>query len=170
MRIKKFNEMFDTEELKSQHEIAMIQGGLLKGVKFKKLSSDETIYDLIAKMIYKFPFLSKFNEWENEKYEDTIFFYTRNDYWYISLSLSIEDKDTYGVGILYKYIDSIPNAPVKHTLAFSGKDNQYFTEWNNNTFDDVVRLVDIVFIPLLNRLGFKEEISYYKSVSTRRSN
>lgn len=109
MKIRKFNEMFDTEELKSAHEIPMLQGSLFKGMKIND-PSNESLKDLIGKVAYKFPFLNKFTLWESDKYKDVIFLYQKNNYWYISISFSLEGHNKYGVGILYKYLDSVENA------------------------------------------------------------
>ena len=168
-RIKRFNEMFDTEELKAQNEIPMLQGNLLKG----KLgfTSKESIDDLREKVIYTFPFLEKFGQWEDKKkYKDIVFFQQKNDYWYANIAFSVEGNGKYGVGMLYKYLDTTPNAPLKNTLAFSGKDYTYYTEWTNKTFDEITKLVNTYYIPLLNRLGFEEEMSHAKQVSKRKFN
>jgi len=168
-RIKRFNEMFDSEELKAQNEIPMLQGNLLKGkIRF---TSKESIDDLREKVIYTFPFLEKFGQWTNEeKYKNIIFFQQKTDYWYSNIAFSIDDNGKYGVGMLYKYLDTIPDAPLKHTLTFSGKDYQYFSEWTDKTFDGIIKIVNTHYIPLLNRLGFDEEMVHAKQKSIRRFN
>ncbi len=62
MRIKKFNELFDTEDLKSKHEIDYLRGDFKKIIGTKELDlKNENIYHLISKMSrFNLPFMSAF--------------------------------------------------------------------------------------------------------------
>lgn len=163
-RIKKFNELFDTEELKSQNEIPMLQGNLLptkyRNVKGNKFQND--LHDVHNKMIYNFPWVEEFDQEELPGYKDMIFYHTSNDSWYISLSIKVEG-DKCGFGIIYRLLDtsiSPDNSNVKFSLAFSGKEYVYFKEWNGLDVNEMIRNIKIFFEPLMRRLGFTDELKY----------
>ncbi len=174
MRIKKFNELFDSEEVKVKNEIPMMQG-FMKGVSSKTINrfSKESLNDFGERFIYSFPVLYQFTDRVQTKYNSVIF-EQKNDQWYVSITIAIEE-DKYGLGIFYKHIEATSpkngkDPLLKRGLDFRGKEYSYYSEWNDIEFSDMVKLTKSNFIPLIDRLGFKEEISKGKKISIQRFN
>ena len=173
MRIKKFNELFDTEELKADNEIQLMQGKLITGG-LKDFSKDD-IEDIIEKVEFVFPFLDKFSMVPlSEKHKNIAYFQVRNENWYTNVAFSLEDDNRYGLGMLYKHVDTPTPSPgdnnLKRTLTFSGKQYCYFCEWNDLKFPEVIELVNTYYTPLIKRLGFTDIINHNKEISNRRYN
>jgi len=168
MRIKRFNELFDSEEIKSQNEIPMMQGNLIKGK--INYASKEEVKDLIEKVLYSFPFLYKFGEYiDDKKYKDIVFFHQKNDSWYVSIAFGLQPDNKYGMGIFYKHLDA-EEGNIKQTLSFSGKEFCYFKEWSKLSFPEMVKIVNENFTPLLSRLGFTEQLSHGQDINKRKFN
>jgi len=172
MRIKKFNELFDSEEIKVKNEIPLLQG-FLNNVSSKTINrfAKESLNDLGERFNYAFPFLYHFHNRVEEKY-NAVIFDKKNDQWYINITIAFEG-DKYGLGIFYRHIDAITpedHNDIKMGLDFRGKEYCYYNEWNDIDFNEVIELTKSHFLPLVGRLGFKEELSKGKKISTQRFN
>lgn len=160
MRIKKFNELFDTEELKSNHEIKYLQGrtnDILSDMSKVINSEDETIYYLMQKLIkFKFPFFSAFFDHIKEGIEfDTfevgvtqmdgewIFTVKSDDTNVVSIGIVINQKNNYNIFIAYGDLEDL---------------NGY--EYVSINTDDLIEVIEEVYTPLLVDYGYNEFLEY----------
>jgi hypothetical protein len=166
MKLKKFNEFFDTEELKSRHEIDYLSGNIKKliGKKVEWNFKDENISNLISKMAdLHLPFLRAFVEadgMENSKmsfdtfdimvrYDDESKFYNflvMSGATMLVLGLRIKSMNNYDI---YVYLDSENDV-----------DSLKVFEENNVTYDDVVSIIKDLYIPELVDCGFDKLLDY----------
>ena len=174
-RIKKFNELFDTDELKAENEISLLQGNLLSGelraVRNNKYENSD-LYDIHGKLLYNFPWISELDQREIPGYDDMIFYSTTNEHWYISLSILVKGESC-GFGIMYRLRETeiIKNGTnISHSLAYSGSDKVYFSEWDKLDSNELIKYIKVFFEPLLNRLGFKEVLGKGNIINRRRFN
>lgn len=165
MKLKKFNEFFDTEELKAKHEIDYLTGNIknLIGKKVEWNFKDENISNLVCKMAdLHLPFMRAFVEadgMEDSKmsfsnfdimvrYDDESKFYNflvKSENSILVLGIRIESMNRYDV---YVYMDSENEEDLK---VFEEK---------NVTYNEVVDIIKDLYMPELVDLGFTELLDY----------
>jgi hypothetical protein len=160
MKIKKYNELFDSEDVKSNHEIKFLQGrtdDILRDMSKVINTSDETIYYLIQKLIkFKFPFLSAFFDHIKDgiefktfevgitKMDDEWIFTTKsNDSNVVSFGITIHQKNNYDVFIAYGDIDDLDGY-----------------EYKSMDIDSLSEVIDEIYIPQLEKYGYTELLEY----------
>jgi hypothetical protein len=160
MRIKKFNELFDTEELKSNFEIKYLQGkteDILADMSKVINTEDETIYYLMQKLIkFKFPFFSAFFDHikdgiEFETFElgitqmdgEWIFTVKSDNTNVVSLGIIINAKNDYNVFIAYGDVDDLKGY-----------------EYKSLDIEDFSKVIDEVYIPTLMDYNYSEFVDY----------
>jgi hypothetical protein len=169
-RLKKYFELFDNEELKARHELDMLKGkNPVSAIKY--VGAPETADDLYQKLTYAFPFFENFNDNQKGK---TLSMWVKNEQWYLSILVSIEGKNQYNMGILYKSVHVHTAEPgteaFKFNLKFTNKENTHFQEWNNNTFDGLVELIKTNFVPQMKMLMFTAELKHQREKNIRKFN
>jgi len=166
-RIKKYdqyiNELFDTEELKSQVEIDY----LTKKIPLRKMVSNViksgSFEDISAKLSFKYPFFvqpnsSYFNCTEGPN--NVFHFNFNNESWQISLNIDTNNDPLYTVVISYAGVNYIPKT-AKDVISIYGRNledknpNKFIAEfYENKTWNQVENIVDKFFIPTFKELGF----------------
>ena len=100
--IKKFNEMFDDEDLKNKFEIPYLQGEFTPGnpnlKSYSKVSDKVTEQTELKKISFKFPILNLFHK-VNRKIKDV------NVYSFYATSLTPVDGDDYYAQLAFAYKD-----------------------------------------------------------------
>lgn len=167
--IKKFNELFDTEDLKNRHEIPFLTGELQKSL--KKIDNDfkdDTIENLTSKLQYKFPFFSAYIEAADSETGEKNFgnfkvFMKHNDksdyYYYIASN----DNEFVMIGVKI-----ISNNLYDVVAAHEDGSYERHLDEEGLSFDELCELIRQVFIESLMGAGFNDLIAYnYTSVLTR---
>lgn len=114
MRIKKFNELFDTEDLKSKNEIGYLKGDLAKDlVKNVKPFRSELFTRINERIIAKYPFFEYCFDHNRDttkfgcKNKDNIYhYYFKDDKYYLQLSIVVHQHNDYDLIILIKDLKS----------------------------------------------------------------
>lgn len=150
--ILKFNEMFDTEELKSEHEIDYLSGNLKIS---NDISNPNNISEknIIAKLATAFPYIGNHEVTNNPKYPRCIFFHERNDVWYTSFSLEVVTSNNFNMFILYKKVETDKSLPITRTLD-EYDDKIHGREFNRLSFRDVTKIMDGIYLPILKDCKF----------------
>lgn len=162
MRIKKFFEMFDTEDIKSRHEIDWLSGNLSSiGKKIDHNFKDETIGKFVTKISqHNYPFFMQFDKADIEGQLDFGDFkiytnYDESDKHWGFIAASDKYMVVFGIKInsvnnydIYIYFDD----------AESPDDEQKSpgSEFKGITYDEVVGLIKELYIPFLIDAGFEE--------------
>lgn len=111
-KLKKFNELFDTEDIKARLELPMLQGE----IDFRKIASTPTGIDTDSQFVLLHDKLSQFHPFlelclgnndpelsgagKGENGEFKYYFSDRN--WFVSISIEKEAKGSFVASILYK--------------------------------------------------------------------
>ena len=169
MRIKKFLEMFDTEDLKSRHEIAYLSGNLRNvGSKIEYDFKNERIGEFIQKIsTYHYPFFIAFDE-ANASEEGEVDFedfkvytnYNEEEGYWNFITAGERYLVTFGIKInkindydLYIYFDDSQN-PNSIDEEGSGAD------FDGLTYDELIGEVKEIYIPFLEKGGFGKLVKY----------
>jgi hypothetical protein len=164
MEIKSFNEFFDNEDLKGQHEIDYLTGNLLKGIgkNIDKMDNDN-ISKFISRMAtINFPFFEVFLKASSGVYGDNrlvlpdgvqVFITSDGEYY----NLIAESKDKVKYLIFSINIKGMNNYDVDITVIDnSNNENEGYGNYENLTFDDVKELIIDVYLPSIDNLEFFE--------------
>lgn len=177
--IKKFNELFDSEETKDlvfssdpKAEIDYLSKNLGKYTKVDYDPNKNTIESMISKVLYKFSFMSVFldaDKTENGYIEFGDFdvlirfdeeskyhaFIIADSRYMLILSIRI-NKNNYDL-ILSLYDSELPN------------EIQNFQE-NDITFDDVLNIIGDEYISTITDLGFEKILGYNSNLNLQTYN
>jgi hypothetical protein len=167
--IKKFNELFDTEDLKNRHEIPFLTGELQKSLtKIDNNFRDDNIENLTSKLQYKFPFFSAYIEaansnsgekkfsnfkalMKNDDKNGYYYYVASNDYEFVTIGVKIISNNLYDV-----------------VAAHEDGDYERHMDEKGLSFDELCEVVRQVFIESLMGAGFTDLISYnYQNVLSR---
>ncbi len=162
--LKKFFELFDTEDLKAEHEIDYLSGN------FKKMPivnnfKDESIVRFVSKLsLIKYKFFDVFHEAGDSdsviKFNNFEAYITPGDdgYW---IMVTTSKDFTIGFGVRIDKVnqyDIFINFDDENNL--DNEDKNYSIEKENITFDEVKKLIEDVYIPFLKEAGHDELLSY----------
>lgn len=158
MRIKKFNELFDTDELKSQHEIDFLQGkDILQDINIPIDFKNEPMSYLMHKLAkFNFPFLG-------------IFFENPEGYKFKDCEISISDmEDGFWIFVIKsgKKIVSI-GLKINKTSDYNifiytengTKESENGVEFNNLNYREIVNIIKNEYIPILAN-NFDDILTY----------
>ena len=166
MKIKKFNEFFDNDTLKGQHEIDWLKKDISHSFT-NKIDFDfkkEDINNFINKITgNSHPFLMAFDEAnasesgemkfkdfkvyiKYNKDEDIWNFMSESDKYLMILGVKINSMNSYDI---YVYVDDNEKKDILRTY-----------EEEKATYDDVVNIIDDVYIKLAKEFGFEELLGY----------
>ena len=146
--LKKINELFDTDEIKSQHEIQLLQGMDIKDIMKLNYSKNSKFINLHRKLVYYFPIFRncpdnnrffKCTE-QPEGYYNYMFL---NETKYLQISFFIENDKTYFVYFIIKDIKT--------------NKEEYSTQYFNLTSEKMIKIVGIVSTKILNFLNINIE-------------
>jgi hypothetical protein len=164
MKLKKFNELFDDENLKGQNEIDYLTGNIYKNI---KNNIDRFDNDNIAKFVSRLseitlPFFKAFvdaGKFENgnmKLQDNSVVYATQNNDWYF---LVVEKKDNF-LSFEVK-INSLNDYDIRITsISVTNEDFSGTCECFNLTFDDIRYLIVDVYLPCLENLGFNSLLNY----------
>lgn len=156
--LKKFNEHFDSEEIKSMvydtELLPYLQGELFNQPlrKVKELEFQRDGDSIVNKLLIKFPHLNDFYV-DSEKTPGITFIYKKNKDWFVSIGVGLGT-----IGIMYKYNKANDDKKVLNDLTFRGYEFIYFKEWQDVTDDEIINIVQYNFLPILLKCGFRKEI------------
>ena len=171
MKIRKFNELFDNEDLKASHEIDYLKG------KFKKISIDsnfksESMMKFIAKLSnIHYPMFSAFDDANKEEdgiielgnaeilcdydeLEDIWTLVARSESHSVLFGIKVHKVNSYDL-FLYFYTNGTESEDEISNPVF-----EYF----NITYTRIIEIIRAVYIPLLKEAGFTELINYKSDV------
>lgn len=163
MRIKKFLEFFDTEDLRNQHEIQYLSGTIKDMA--KKVDHDfktETLENFLQKISYQFPFMGAFIEssTNNVGYKKFTGFKTyinkdnKDSFW----NFVVTDEDVFVVlGVKFNSVD---NYDTYVLVEHSDSDDQEIFEKNNISTDQLNVVITYYFIEKLSQFNFDELINF----------
>lgn len=169
MKIKKFNELFDSEEIKDlvfstdpSAEIDYLSKNYSKYTKVDYTPDKKTIENLLLKIVnYRYPFMSVFLQADREpngiiETED------------FNIMIRYDEEHNYHAFILadenYMIILSIRVNDTNYDamLAIYDVETQEVEnfEENNITFEDVVNIIENEYISTIKEYGFEEVLGY----------
>lgn len=143
MRIKKFNELFDSDDIKSQHEVEFLQGkNILKDINIPIDFKNESISYLLHKLAkFDFPFLSIFFDNPDgvfRNYETSIM--SMDDgYW--MFSIKSDDEITVSIGI------KVNKTSDYDVFVYSSDDDGM--EYKDLDYKELCDVIKDVYIPML---------------------
>lgn len=167
MRIKKVFELFDTDDLKSENEIAYLTGNfkdLINNVTRMVKKGEEKIGWLVSKIAsYHFPFMGafidnikapiNFNNFKIRSCEDET-----NGY-YVFIIQSDESLVALGVRI-----NSMNDYDV-YVVSYDGDDDGEGMEYKNLDYSELLNIVQEVYIPVILGNDFGDILEYQKELS-----
>jgi hypothetical protein len=159
--IKKFNEMFDSEEIKSQNELDIMRINLkdiVSDENIMKISSSE-IERLHSMLMLEFPFFQKYDgkevdgiTWGIYTVGDVYHFVTKNSKYFVTISFkSVGTR--YEVGITYNTIKSMLIRSITDDMK-TLTDKIHFKDFGILDISGISRVIKNVFVPILEMLGF----------------
>lgn len=168
MRIKRFFELFDTEELKSEHEIDYLTGKLSNLAKTSDALKikEETIGKFIAKTSsFHFTFFDQFLKSINSK-DDYLKFnnckiklvLTEDQYWAF-VTESLDGSEAVAIGIRINKMDDY-DAFIITDQNSNGKEygDAEGIEYNGLTYSELISVIKNVYIPSLIEFNFEDLI------------
>jgi hypothetical protein len=173
MKIKRFLELFDTDDIKSRHEIEYLSGNF-KNLGRQKVERDfqhEDIGNLIRKMIdWNYPFFKAFEDAVKEDSAEINFnefsaYISKGDdeYW----SFVIHSKEyTTVIGIK---VNKVNNYDIYIYLdKFDAMDDESLSpgfEMDGISYNELIEKINSIFIPFIKEAGFEKILDYNKEGS-----
>jgi len=168
MKIKRFFELFDTEDIKSTHEIDYLSGNFSNlGKTLDYNFKDEGIAKFIHKLSsYHYPFFTAFEQTVKDEKDlviDGVRIYVSHDdeedgYWAF---VATNDRITVGFGIK---INQVNNYDV--FIYFDDEEHLEVEEKNPGveyeglTYSELIPIIKEIYIPFLIDAGFEKLIEY----------
>lgn len=162
--LKKFFELFDTEDLKAENEIDYLSGNFDK-MSINNNFKDESIIRFVGKLaLIKYKFFGAFNEsgLNNKpvKFKNFEAYITsgEDNYW---VMFTQSEKFTVGFGVridkvnqydIFVHLDDELNPDVES--------KNHFIEKQGISFNEVKKMIDNVYIPFIKEAGHEELLSY----------
>lgn len=156
MKIKMFNELFDTEEIKSLHDINYLSGNMNKIISNMKPIdfNNDDIYRLIDRIIREVPYFAIFkDEVSGYGFSASIGYIEDIDFYILSLT-----KSETSLSFIVK-INSINNYD-----AYIVDDDEYGYE--NLNFRELVDFINEDYKKILIELGFDDVLEYNSADGT----
>jgi hypothetical protein len=163
--LKKFNEMFDTEDIKSRHEIDFLSGRLKNiGKNVDQNFKDEEAIHFTTKLsMYNFPFFKAFITSGEEEglgfdgfsvhtsddiHYNAVYLVTSDKYT-VAMCLKINKVDNYNVFIYLDDRDDLRNTEKNPGVNFDGL-----------TYNQLCDKIKEFFIPFIKQAGFGDLLKY----------
>ena len=160
MRLKKFNEMFDSDDIKSQNEIGFLTGDIKKELSRSSRGS-ETIENVISKLVsFQFPFFDAFeDDIEFDTFDKSVsqdqencwIFTTENEIATLSFGLKVNELNNYDVFFLIE------------------DDEEHGYEYKGLDYSSLVNTIEEEYIPFLVNYEFGDLVSYKSEASISNS-
>lgn len=164
MRIKKFNELFDSEELKSHHELDILQGkNILKDINMPIDFKNESIAYLMHKLAkFNFPFLGIFfDNPDGIKFKncETGVADLGDGFWMfgvesgkrvVSIGLRVNQTNDYDI---FVYTED------------GTEEGEGGLEYDNLTYKEIVEIIKDEYIPMLINNDFGDILRYGEDTS-----
>lgn len=182
--IKKFNEYFDTEELKINNEIDLLSGKLNPKALVNIEDNVDTKTQLMDIIIYKYPFFELCLD-PNNKYagvgryefmdpDKAIAFYFKNETWMVQMVIQKLSNKKYNLIFIRKGVDLeiTPTNVVQlgvPSLDYE-EDKLYIETYDDLNIIEVWHHIEMSFIPTLKNTGFSAIINLKDSAYKIRSN
>ena len=159
--LKKFNELFDSGELKDYHEIELLSNKLDKKelVNSKNLNKfQSTELEILANKLseYVSPFFRKFGKGDSEYRvfgEDIYHFVINTGKFRVILSFQIKGK-SYGIGVTYEKIETALVKRYINSVKFVDDFNIHYIEEFGLDFVGVKEFINEYYLPLLRDMGY----------------
>ena len=163
-KLKKFNEFFDTEDIKIEHDIELLSNILNPTNIIKTFDKQDTIYNIGRMLTYKYPFLR-----ETSKHDKNSFLTKSEDGFYnfvfsnvnCTFSMGIRRNDTRSYDLIITYIPAqVTNFRKNHIVLYAKSLDIYYDKaisqiFQNITLDDVYDKMDDILIPIMIEFGFE---------------
>lgn len=162
MRVKKFNELFDSEDIKSHHEIDYLSGKvdkILKNISYPINFKNDSISYLISKISrYNFPFFDVFfshpDGYNFKDFSSRISYLEEDDTWFfvtekedgviISLGIKINKTNNYEAII---YAEGTDEDPIGY-------------EYTGLSYNGLMEVIKEMYIPILIDNEMSEILDY----------
>lgn len=174
MKIRRFLELFDTEEMKAKHEIDHLRGNLMGiGKEIDYNFKDESIGKFIQKISsYHYHFLLAFEqsvkeesgELEIDGFKVYVSHDEGTDYWALVTS---SERYTVGFGIkinrvnnydIFIYMDDESN--------LEDDDKNPGVEYDELTYAEILPIIKEIYIPFITEAGFGKLLEYKEDYKT----
>jgi hypothetical protein len=172
MRIRRFFELFDTEDIKSRHEIDWLSGNLASiGKNIEHNFKDESIGKFVTKISqYNYPFFMQFDKADRKgelefndfkiytKYDEDDkhwAFVAASDSYMVVFGIKINGVNNYDIYIYFDDAET-PDDEQKNPGA----------EYQGVTYTEVVGLIKEIYIPFLIDAGFEELLDVEDKINT----
>lgn len=169
-KIKKFNELFDTEELKSQHEIDYLQGAIDTKNLVSKVMDDKHVEFIYGMLSYKFPFFAECTNNENpytgvygNDDKNRFVFWFKNETWFTGIIIDPKGNKRYDIGFIRKGVNV--EATLNNTFEFTRPVVDYdpskviIISFPNLYANEIINHVEKYFIPIMIETGFDKVLS-----------
>lgn len=167
--IKKFNELFDSPELKSEYEIEYLQGKLdpkdfINDKNIVKFEQDNKLQRLSNRLGVDFPIFNLFGKGD-VKYsvygKDNMYHFAVGDEWRVVLSFEIlgygnkydVNYGKYDMGIICEKMPRQKVLKYKSGVDSLDDDKVNIVEYNNLTILECINIIKSTYLPLLKKLG-----------------
>ena len=164
MRIKKFNELFDTDDLKAQHENDYLRGqmtNIIRNMTSIDLKNDD-ISRLLHRIIREEPFFAAFeDEVTGYGFDSDLYYNEEYDFYLLNVSSDISSEDATAVSLGIK-INSINNYNV---FVYVDEDSEDYG-YDNLTFQQLIQFINTDYKKILIELGLGDLLEYNNSDGT----
>lgn len=168
MKIKRFFELFDTDDMKSQHEIDYLSGNFknLGSQKVERDFKNEDIGRFIRKMVdWNFPFFKAFEDAVQEDSAQldldgfSVYISRGDDDYWSFVAHSKEYTTVFGLKVnkvnnydIYIYLDKAD--------AMDDENQSPGFEMNGLDYRGVIEKINGIFIPFIKQAGFEKLLNY----------
>lgn len=159
MRIKRFNELFDTEDLKSEHEVDYLKGdinkiiGSMKPIDFE----NDNIVRLIDRIIREVPFFAAF--------KDEV-----SGYGYIADIRQIEELNSYTFNVVSEKDSSLSASLLIKINSMNSYDAYVVADEANGhdglDYSELIQFINTDYKKILVELGLDDIMDYNNSDGT----
>jgi len=165
-RLKRFNELFDTEDLKMQNEIDYLTGAIDKKELSRNIMSDKSAQSIYNLLEYKFPFFKECTNDNNpytglmaDEKQSYYVFYFKNETWFIGLAVKPTGNHLYDINLIRKGVNltiTPGNSFHFYTPIVDYDPNKTVAiVFENLTIEQIYEHVEKHFIPMMKKTGFK---------------
>jgi hypothetical protein len=171
-KIKKLNEFFDTDELKTTFEISTLTKKISPESMIRDFNTDIPIHQLLNLLIYKYPFINEIfngnkyaNLTENPKNHFNLSF--RNENYIVTLIFIKKLSNIYDMCVLYfpRNIKQTQDNTIQSTIPLLDVyyDKIVVQEFKNQTINQIYNKMDKCYLQILKDLGFTGLLNLKKS-------
>lgn len=178
-KLKKYNEFFDTEEFKIQHDIEILSNTLNPTNIINKFDKQEQYMPLLNHLTYKYPF---FGEVANatpytkltQGQDGTYFFNFKNEQCDLVIGINKKGKNLYKFSITY-IPSNITNLKTNYITVYQELldiryDSAVSQIFDNITLDNIYNKIDRILIPIMKEFRFDYLLNIKQSEYNIRKN